>query len=280
MAFIARVREELCHSSSGTSGEAAYELYGAALACAGEVTSRHASVAYRLLSLAKSCPERFGEARVDRESAEQFGEKFLYVLRVEHMPQNLPEAQTSEHAAALVRGAFLCRGSVSNPEKRCQFQIVMPNSASAQVVGGAMAALEAPAGLSHVRGKCVLYLRAGDRIAELLGRMGASNAYMKMESERVMKEMRSGVNRQVNCDNANIGRQQQASERQVYAIERIQRELGLEKLPDALQEIALLRLDHEHASLEELGMLCNPPTAKSGVNSRMRRILELAAKLN
>jgi len=95
----------------------------------------------------------------------------------------------------------------------------------------------------------------------------------------VMKEMRSGVNRQVNCDHGNIAKQQKACENQILQIERIRSAIGLEKLPGALQEIALLRLEHEDASLEELGALCQPPTGKSGVGSRFRRIAQIAAKL-
>lgn len=279
MTFVARVREELCRMEIGTPGEAEYELYGASIACAGAVSTRHTAVARRFLGLARRYPQRFGEAELTKVADARFGAGTVFLLQLERLPEALTPPETSEHAAAMVRGAFLCHGAVSSPESRCQANILVPDDGAAQILSRAMAALEAEPGISHVRGRCSLYLRSGEKIAEFLGRMGASGAYLDMEAARVMKEMRSGVNRQVNCDNANIAKQQQASERQIQAIEKIQRQLGLEKLPEALSEIARLRLEHEHASLEELGAMCSPPSGKSGVNSRMRRLVDIAAKL-
>ena len=279
MTFVARVREELCRFEPDTPGEAAYELFGAYLACGGAVVTRHTNVARRFLTLARRYPDRFGEASMDKESDGRFGAAGVYRISIENMPAFLPQPETSEHAAAMARGAFLCRGAVSAPESRCQANITVADENAAQILSQAMDALEAQPGISAVRGKFSLYIRTGDKIAELLGRMGASGAYMETESARVMNEMRSGVNLQVNCDHAKNAKQQQASERQIAAIERIRSLLGLEKLPAALQEIAILRLDHADASLEELGALCDPPTAKSSVNSRLRRIMDVAAKL-
>ena len=279
MTFVARVREELCRIETPTPGEAAYELYGASLACGRKIVTRHPSVARRFLALARRYPERFGESDMTRAEENRLGAGAAYHLDIACLPEDLPEPETSEHAAAMARGAFLCRGAVSSPESRCQANIVVPEEEAARQIALAMAALEAEPGISPVRGKFSLYIRTGDKIAELLGRMGASGAYMEMESARVMKEMRSGVNRQVNCDHANIAKQQRACEKQIAAIELIRSRLGLDKLPGALQEIAYLRLEHEDASLEELGALCQPPSGKSGVNSRFRRLAEIAAKL-
>ena len=48
----------------------------------------------------------------------------------------------------------------------------------------------------------------------------------------------------------------------------------------ALLEVARLRLQYPEMSLEELGMLCDPPLGKSGVNHRMRRLERMAAELD
>ena len=279
MTFVARVREELCRVETPTPGEAAYELYGALLACGGEISTRHTLVARRFLAIARQYPARFGESNMLRVQDNRFGAGAVYLLQIEILPENLPQPETSEHAAALVRGAFLCRGAVSSPESRCQANITVADEEAAGMIASAMAALEAQPGVSAVRGKYSLYIRTGDKIAEMLGRMGASGAYLEMESARVMKEMRSGVNRQVNCDNANIAKQQKACEKQLAVIDVIRSRLGLDRLPASLQEIAYLRIEHEDASLEELGALCVPPAGKSGVNSRFRRLAQIAAKL-
>ena len=47
-------------------------------------------------------------------------------------------------------------------------------------------------------------------------------------------------------------------------------------LPDALKEIADLRLAYPEATLEELGRLSTPALGKSGVNHRLRKLSQTA----
>ncbi len=55
--------------------------------------------------------------------------------------------------------------------------------------------------------------------------------------------------------------------------------MGIENLPENLQEIAYLRLENRDASLKELGKMLDPPLGKSGINHRFRKIEEIADKL-
>ena len=55
---------------------------------------------------------------------------------------------------------------------------------------------------------------------------------------------------------------------------------GDRSLPPQLRETAQLRLQYPEMSLEELGMMCDPPLGKSGVNHRMRRLERMAAELD
>lgn len=279
MTFVQEVREELARLDGETAGEAEYELRGAYLACGGEVFTRRAVVAHRFLSLMKRHPERFGESTSSVRKDARFGGDTAHALFAEKPPGALREPETAEHAAALVRGAFLARGSIGDPDSRYHADISLPDEISAGEIARAMRSMDLPAKVSRTRGRWTVYLKSGDAVSEFLGRIGASGAYMKMESARVMKEMRGGVNRQVNCDSANIAKTQMASERQREAIERIERAIGLEKLPPSLCELARLRLEYADATLEELGALCEAPLQKSGVNNRMRRLLQIDGKL-
>ena len=92
----------------------------------------------------------------------------------------------------------------------------------------------------------------------------------------VKKEMRNSVNRKVNCETANINKTVSAAAKQVEDIRLIQKEIGLNKLPEGLQEIAELRLTYPDASLKELGEMLTEPLGKSGVNHRLRKLSELA----
>ena len=91
--------------------------------------------------------------------------------------------------------------------------------------------------------------------------------------------MRNSVNRQVNCETANINKTVSAAVRQVEDINYIRLTRGLDSLPDNLREVALVRLQYPQAPLKELGTFLEPPVGKSGVNHRLRRLCELAQEL-
>ena len=68
--------------------------------------------------------------------------------------------------------------------------------------------------------------------------------------------------------------------KQVESIRLIDKEIGLDNLPDRLREIAKLRVEHQEISLKELGeMLSTGAISKSGVNHRLRKLNELADKI-
>ena len=94
-----------------------------------------------------------------------------------------------------------------------------------------------------------------------------------------MKDMRNRINRAVNCDNANIERTLKAAEKQVIDIELIDETVGIDSLPETLQEIARVRYENPDISLKELGALLIPPISRSGVNHRLVRLSEIAEKI-
>jgi len=59
----------------------------------------------------------------------------------------------------------------------------------------------------------------------------------------------------------------------------LQREIGLENLPEKLRVVAEIRLMHPDVNLQEVGDLLNGSVSKSGVNHRLRKIDELAEKI-
>lgn len=65
--------------------------------------------------------------------------------------------------------------------------------------------------------------------------------------------MRNNVNRIVNCETANLQKTVDASIRQVENITYIKENLGFDKLPKNLRDIAILRLKYSDFSLKELG---------------------------
>ncbi|MBE5804198.1 MAG: DNA-binding protein WhiA [Clostridiales bacterium] len=180
---------------------------------------------------------------------------------------------------AFLRGAFLGCGSMTNPEKSYHFEWVAEDQSLRQT----LAKLLDKSGLpvhEHVRkGQNVMYLKGAQQIADMLALMGANQAVLEMENIRITKQMRAGANRASNCDEHNSERMLNAADEQIEAIKLISIQRGLFTLPPGLQEIARLRLEHTSLSLNDLGQLMDPPVGKSGVNHRMRRLMDIAKEI-
>jgi DNA-binding protein WhiA len=126
----------------------------------------------------------------------------------------------------------------------------------------------------------ITYLKEAEKIADFLALIGAHNAMMKFEDVRIIRDMRNSVNRLVNCENANMNKTIDAAAKQVANIEFIEATVGLEKLPDKLKEIAVIRLENPDISLKELGeMIPSGAISKSGINHRLRKINDFADSL-
>ena len=181
---------------------------------------------------------------------------------------------------AYLRGAFLCAGSITNPERTYHLEITTEQSRLAEKILAAIWSLDLEAGMTQRKGSLVVYMKDGGDIASLLGLMGAHSALLQFENVRVMKEMRNQVNRLVNCETANVDKTVQAAMAQIEDIELIDAVIGLEELPPKLREVARLRREHPYASIQELGEMMTPQLSKSGVNYRLRQIREKARQLD
>ena len=180
---------------------------------------------------------------------------------------------------AFIRGAFLASGSISDPEKFYHLEIVCASMEKAEQIQGLLASFAIEAKIVLRKRYYVVYLKEGDQIVEVLRLMDAPQALMEFENIRILKEMRGNVNRQVNCETANINKTVSAAVKQTGDIEYIRDTIGLEALPDNLREIARVRLMKPDATLKELGEALNPAVGKSGVNHRLRKLSAMAEEL-
>ena len=180
---------------------------------------------------------------------------------------------------AYIRGAFLASGSLSDPEKGYHFEIVCSGEEKADELREMLASFGIDARITLRKRSYVLYVKEGSQIADLLNVMEAHVALMKFENVRILKEMRNSVNRQVNCETANLNKTVSAAVKQIEDIQFIQRTIGFDELPENLAEIAVLRLEQPETTLKELGQMLTPPVGKSGVNHRLRKLSMIAEEL-
>lgn len=180
---------------------------------------------------------------------------------------------------AFLRGAFLAGGSVTDPEKRYHLELDTGHAQASREVATLLTEMGFLPHSVRRGGSSVIYFKQSEHIEDLLTTIGAPAAAMDIMTAKVDKEIRNGANRAMNCDMANVNKTIDAALEQKNAIQRLQENGRLERLPEKLRQTALLRLQYPEMSLSQLAEKCDPPVTKSCMNHRMRKLLEEAKKL-
>ena len=180
---------------------------------------------------------------------------------------------------AFLRGAFLAGGSVTDPEKRYHLELDTGHAQASREVATLLTEMGFLPHSVRRGGSSVIYFKQSEHIEDLLTTIGAPAAAMDIMTAKVDKEIRNGANRAMNCDLANVNKTIDAALEQKNAIQRLQENGRLERLPEKLRQTALLRLQYPEMSLSQLAEKCDPPVTKSCMNHRMRKLLEEAKKL-
>ena len=126
------------------------------------------------------------------------------------------------------------------------------------------------------KGSGVLYYKQSDSIEDFLTCVGAPVSAMAVMQAKIEKDWRNEANRKTNCDTANVSKAVDAAQQQLAVLRRLEKCGILETLNDKLSQTAKLRREHPEATLAELAELHEPPTTKSTVNHRMRKLMALA----
>lgn len=178
---------------------------------------------------------------------------------------------------AVMRGAFLAHGSLTEPGRSSALEFTCPGPEAALALVGAARRLDVVAKAREVRGVDRVVVRDGETISMLLERMGARDTLHSWRERRAHKGVRATANRLANFDDANLRRSAQAA---VAAGARVERALDIlgDRVPEHLRYAGQLRVAHKQASLDELGRLADPPMTKDAIAGRIRRLLAMADK--
>ena len=104
--------------------------------------------------------------------------------------------------------------------------------------------------------------------------MGANRGVLELETQRVGADVRSRLNRLLNAEEANLARTVRAADRQLLAIERLERDGTLARMTPSLRETAAMRRRMPDADLDALASALG--VSRSAVNHRLRRLVELS----
>lgn len=264
------------------------------------IITENPAIARKTFSLIKSC---FG-IHVEIHSTRNTNlKKNTYILNVEneqgandilqkvgiinmldgspHLLSSIPDFVCAQESSkrAFIRGAFLASGSIADPSKNYHFEITVVDEELSEYIKDMINSYEFKAKIVNRKSTKVVYVKESECISDLLNIMGAHKQLLHLENVKINKQVRNDVNRLVNCETANINKTVDAATRQVESIKKIQSKIGIARLPDNLQEIALLRLENYDVSLKELGEMMSEPLGKSGVNHRLKKIQQIAEGL-
>jgi len=262
-----------------------------------DISTENAAIARRIYSLIKKTYKLHTELLVRKKM--RLKKNNVYIVRV---PNQVQDILADMHIVsegfhftpgidkkilknpccrrAYLRGAFLAGGSVNNPEGTSyHLEIASMYEEHCQALVKLANRFELNARFIERKKGYIFYLKEGEKIIEFLSLIGAHQALFRFEDVRIMKDMRNSVNRIVNCETANLNKTIGAAVRQLENIRLLQREVGLENLPEKLREVAEIRLQYPDVNLKEVGDLLKGSVSKSGVNHRLRKIDEWAEKL-
>lgn len=198
-----------------------------------------------------------------------------------HLKRTVPRHPMTRQCCrrAFLRGAFLGAGTMSNPEKEYHFEWKAEDDRLAETLEKLLEKSGLPCRSYTRRGQRVIYLKEAQQVSDILALMGAGSSVLEMENIRISKQLRAAATRAANCDEHNSEKMLDAGQEQADAIRRISILQGLFTLPPALREAARLRVENPDMSLKELAEMTDPPVSKSGMNHRIRRLMEMARQL-
>jgi len=178
--------------------------------------------------------------------------------------------------SSFLRGVFCVCGTVSDPSKSFHFEIKLNDKTVCDLLDDFIRKNCTEMKQTMRKGKFSLYLKKADDIQDILHFMGASKEAFEIANEKIKRELLNLANRRNNFDYVNIQKTVSASQETVDAINVLIKKGKLTSLPTPLAETARLRLDNPYANLEELAALHSSRITKSGVNHRLKKLIELA----
>ncbi len=296
MSFSSEVKNELCRQSIGKKCCALAEAYGALLYgnCFSASLIRFITASE---TFAQRLPKLFTRAfGVDFDRVETAGKYSLVITdtdKISHIFEafgydaasllahhiNRPLVENECDRQAFVRGAFLAGGSVTDPTRRYHLELATAHASVCRETHALLLEMGFEPKDARRGGVCLTYFKQSTAIEDLLTTIGAPLGAMELMQAKVEKDMTNAMNRLTNCDMANADKVTRTAAGQLAAIRAIEAGPGLDSLPPALQETALLRIANPACSLADLAQLSFPPVTKSCMAHRLRKLAEYAQKI-
>lgn len=233
------------------------------------------------------------------KESNRFGKQKIYVIEVlddeetiigdlglfqEDSPNHKDYESRECCIKSYLRGAFIARGSVNNPEKSdYHLEIASSDDKEAIYLLRLINSFELNAKLIKRRNDYIIYLKEVSKITDFLRIIGVSQMVFKFEEAQVEREFKNDINRKMNSEIANEMKTLSASKQQLQNILYLEYNYPLEKMDSKILLIMKVRKENPEASFKELIEILNneyeEPITKSGLNHRFRKIKEMVEEM-
>lgn len=189
--------------------------------------------------------------------------------------------KSDKMARAYLQGCFLASGSINDP-KTSNYHLEMSCTEIdlAQAVKELMVRFYLPAKIIQRKNSYVIYLKAGDKIADFLRLCNASQALFEFEDSRIQRDFFNQITRLDNCEVANEVKTQKAAAKQLYYISILEANGSKVEISDKIRHVMEVRKKFPDANMNEL---CTEVyreygdiISKSGMKHRLNKIKTLA----
>ena len=220
--------------------------------------------------------ERFGELLTLKSTKQELTGEYFDLFEIENLNEELIKA--------IIKGAFLSSGCITDPNTSYHFEIALKNKACSEFLINLLSFLEFTPKLikREKHSQYIIYIKESEQISTLLSLMDASKSLLDFENIRVEKDVKNNINRTVNCETANLTKTINASLKQIDAINKIKKNNKFNMLDDRLKLVANMRLKYQDESIEFLSneLSKTEKISKSGVKHRLDKIIKIADELN
>ena len=265
-----------------------------------KITTENASVARRVFNLIKEL--YFITPSIIVRKGFNYQKNYLYILEIK-MKVNyilndlsitdnnrfleIPEMyimDDEETKRAYLRGLFLMTGSINDPKKsRYHLEFLVDYKNYAEYINTLLNDFYLNSKVIKRENRYMIYIKEAEKIGDFLRIINASQAVLYYEDIRIYRDHKNMTNRLNNCEQANVDRIIETSNKQVDDIELIEKRTGLDLLDEKEKIVAIYRLKYKDASLTELSEIITIETGKkitkSGIYHRLNKIKLLANRI-
>lgn len=174
-----------------------------------------------------------------------------------------------------LRGVFLSSGTISDPDSDYRVEFLLRDMKNACALCDFIGQDLSPK-ISKRRSDYVVYIKGGERTEEFCTVIGAERVALDIMTKSIEKETMNALNRSCNCEAANMRKTVNASVQIRHAIQKLRESGKFDALPDDLKETAELRENYPDASLSELAKMTEGGISRSGINHRLKKLIEAA----